>query len=303
MEKIKKILILVQFLLLVSWSQILHANTIIVPSNDGGGFARSSNEMLPHVKSLGIKDISILGSCLRGTNHFNKSNDKNIIWQYNFLPLTTGCEIPITKSNFLGIAKMESFMVVYRSDKKGLSLEDFISSQHQRVIGTNTTSWGPINDLTKNVWKNKNKVIWLGNSKDVVSSLLGNDVDYQIVLTAWAVQNLDKVTPILSLGDKNDIISELPKLPNLYTVVPGYQHSIVEYYWLLISNVDEKEAKKMRKDFEKIKRSDGLKKAFFRSGVRPFEGDTEKQITAINNLVDSTRKWSIQLKETEKNKK
>lgn len=293
-------LMLIQSLFVLLLNTNLYAQSIIVPANDGGGFARGSNDILPYLKPIGINQISILGSCLRGTNHFNKSNDKNIIWQSVNLPLTAGCEIPMTKKNFLGIVKIESYVVAYRKDKKDLGIEDFVAGKNQRVIGVSQTPWGPINDLSNNVWKNKNKVVWVGNSKDVIDSLLGNDIDYQILPTTWVVQNLDKVTPILNLGDKDNTIKELPNLVNLQKVAPGYPHSILEYYWLLMSNLDQHESESIRKKFAIIKQDSEYRRALFKSGVYDFNGDIEAEMATINQLIASHVVWIEQLKKISK---
>ena len=249
-----KIFYIIMTALLLSTSA--NAGELLVGSKPGGAGNFTFNAVQPTLQKYNWKNpIQFLGNCRKGKERYQSVRDNSLYWVNNGYHSIPGCGVEITKNNLVDVVARSSVSVCYRSDRKELGLDDLINGKSKRVIAV-PVMWESFANQLKKEFKNAGEraVINVGNTKAVAQTLLGNDFDYIMHYSSWAIKNLDKVTCVINTGDKKSAAA-FPSVKTMQEVAPNF--AFREFYdvWFVVSNAKNKsDLENTRKIFKEARK-------------------------------------------------
>lgn len=285
---LKKLILTIGLILITSTS---YAAELVVGSRPGGAGNFTFAAVQPTLKKYGYNNpIQYLLSCRKGKARHESGPSNDLYWVNNSYHSIPGCGVEITKNNLVDVVAKSSASICYRSDKKGLGLDDLMYGKEPRSIAA-PNIWGSVVNALVGEFKQagKRNVVNVGNTKSVAKTLLGNDFDYIVHFSKWAATNLDKITCIVNTGNATST-ALFSDAKSMAEIAPNF--IIKEFYdvWFIVTNPkNEADLNNIRLWFKEARNKDHFRANFKADALETIDVPLEKAIAIADESVNNIK--------------
>ena len=186
----RKIIITIFSLLILSVSAMADSYKLILPVKPGGGTASTAERLASGLKILGHEaELQFLGNCKLGEKIY-KEAESEVIFIMPTSVWSTGCDLgaDVTNKTFLTPANLTALAIVRPADRPDLTLEHFLDPSKTKKIGTSYSFVNAVKGWMDDLGQNNTEVINFGNSGKTKIAALTNDADYYVVWTSYSIK-------------------------------------------------------------------------------------------------------------------
>ena len=263
-----------------------HATDLMVAGPAGGGAGRTAEALAVGLKQFGWNtEVAYNPNCSVGRNRLAQVTNKTLFFLGTTFQVDPDCVVDLKKFPIVEELFLFSYSTCYRADRVGYGLEHFKDNKIKKNVATIITARDGFTELSEKLGNKESlNVVVVGNSGRARQVVLGNEFDYVIIDTVWAVGNPDKVTCIFTGAPTAQMMGNT-RVPTMPEVIPNFVTRLPWQDLLFVAgaNFTPEEMQKVRLQTEEAKKTPEWKAVAEVGGV--VQLSTLRGITAYDRVM------------------